>query len=268
VINTTTPTFISLDEAAALGKGTRITFTPGCQGLYAEALKNICFVKGIPVIRALHPLMGVDKDTGVDRQARLFELTSQTSYPTMFYNEERPRNVWIEQLALAEKIGASNSPLLIPEDFEQRVKMFGLCAVVLGEDGLVWNMRVMNDGPLSRKYGYTKAASLVAPSKIANVIKLIDRYLQKQAAQGSKYLIGNKLTAADVYWATLSMCITVTPTEIMPLTEQNQNLLNLFATNSKVPVISEAMTSQIVEHQRYILTTYCETPAVLGGDPL
>ena len=58
------PVFISLEEAAALKNGTRITFIPGVQALYAEALKNICFVKGIPVIRALHPMMGVDKETG------------------------------------------------------------------------------------------------------------------------------------------------------------------------------------------------------------
>ena len=153
------PEFISLEEAAALKSGTRITFIPGVQALYAEALKNICFVKGIAVIRALHPMMGVDKETGEDRQKRLFELTSQTSLPTMFYNEERPRNVWIEQLALAEQIGSADSPTLIPADMAQRADMFGLCAVVLGEDGLVWNMRIMNDGPLGRKYGYSDDAS-------------------------------------------------------------------------------------------------------------
>ena len=138
-------------------EGTRITFIPGVQALFAEALKNICFVKGIPVIRALHPLMGVDKETGQDRQARLYELTSQTGLPTMFYAEERPRNVWTEQLALAERIGSPSSPSLIPESFAQRVDMFGLCAVVLAEDGIVWNMRILNDGALGRKYGYSDA---------------------------------------------------------------------------------------------------------------
>ena len=48
--NQTTPEFISLDEAAAMSQGLRITFVPGVQALYAEALKNICYVKGIPVI--------------------------------------------------------------------------------------------------------------------------------------------------------------------------------------------------------------------------
>ena len=58
--------------------------------------------------------MGIDKKTGKDRQARLYELTSQKSLPTMFHDEERPRNVWIEQLALAEEIGSSDSTNLIP----------------------------------------------------------------------------------------------------------------------------------------------------------
>ena len=138
----TTPEFISLDEAAAMFTGTRVTFIPGMPALYSEALKNICYAKGVPLIRALHPMMGVDKTTGQDRQARLFELTSQTSLPTMFHNDERPRNVWTEQLALAELIGSADSPKLIPDDFDNRVTMFGLCAIVLGEDGFVWKVIV------------------------------------------------------------------------------------------------------------------------------
>ena len=39
------PEFISLDEAAQMKDGTRVTFVPGVQALYAEALKNICYVK-------------------------------------------------------------------------------------------------------------------------------------------------------------------------------------------------------------------------------
>ena len=76
---TQNPIFISLEEAAEMKTGTRITFVPGVQALYAEALKNICFVKQIPITRVLHPLMGTDKETGEDRQANLYNLTKQTS---------------------------------------------------------------------------------------------------------------------------------------------------------------------------------------------
>ncbi|MBM4202826.1 MAG: hypothetical protein FJ194_01570 [Gammaproteobacteria bacterium] len=260
--------FVTLDEAAAMKTGTRVTFIPGLPALYAEALKNICHVKGITLVRALHPMMGVDEATGKDRQARLYELTSQTSIPTMFHDEERPRNVWIEQLALAERIGAPASPKLIPDNFEHRAELFGLCAVVLAEDGLVWNMRIMSDSPLAQKYGYSAQASAAAPQKVANALKLIDGRLAAQEQRGSRYLVGDTVTAADVYWATMSMCVLVPPAEIMPLTRQNRGMLKYFGKNGQIPVIAEALTARIENHQRYILSTYCETPAVLGGDPL
>ncbi len=251
-----------------MSEGTRITFVPGVQALFAEALKNICFVKKIPVIRALHPPMGVDKQTGENRQARLYELTRQTGLPTMFYADERPRNVWTEQLALAERIGSPDSPALVPNDMALRVSMFGLCAIVLAEDGLVWNMRILNDGPLAQKYGYSEEASAGAPGKIQEAITVIDNCLQQQEQRGSQYLVGDSLTAADIYWATMSMSITDTPPDIMPVTKQNQGMLKFFAANSKLPAVASALSQRILDHQHYILTTYCETPAVLGGDPL
>ena len=172
--------------------GTRVTFIPGIPALYAEALKNVCYVKGIPLVRALHPMMGVDKETGEDRQARLYELTSQTSIPTMLHDDERPRNVWIEQLALAERIGAPGTPKLIPDDFEQRAEVFGLCAVVLGEDGLVWNMRILSDSPLAQKYGYSEEASAAAPGKVAEVLQAHrSAVLQLRSRSGSRYLVGD-----------------------------------------------------------------------------
>ena len=262
------PKFISLDEAAVMTTGTRVTFVPGMPAVFSESLKNICFVKGVPLIRVLHPHMGIDKATGKDRQARLYKLTSQTGLPTMFHNQERPRNVWTEQLALAERIGAAGTPSLVPDDMELRAEVFGLCAVVLSEDGMIWNMRNLIDTPLGRKYGYSEEASAAAPAKIAAVISLIDRRLETQEQRGSRYLVGDALTAADVYWATMSITILPPPPEIMPLTRQNERALKYFARNSKIPAIAEALSKRIEDHQRYILTTYCETPAVLGGDPL
>jgi glutathione S-transferase len=260
--------FVTLEDAAAMTSGTRVTFIPGIPALYSEALKNICYVKGIPLIRALHPRMGIDEATGKDRQATLYELTSQTSLPTMFHDEERPRSVWTEQLALAEQIGAPDSPSLIPSDFELRADVYGLCAVVLAEDGFVWNMRILGDSPLARKYGYSEEASAAALGKMAEVIALIDRHLAAQEEQGSRYLVGSSLSAADIYWATMSMCVLPPAPEIMPLTKQNKGMLKYFGRNSEIPAIADALTQRIKDHQTFILTTHCETPAVLGGDPL
>jgi glutathione S-transferase len=236
--------------------------------MYSEALKNICYVKGVPLIRVLHPRMGIDEATGKDLQARLYELTAQTSLPTMLHDEERPRNVWLEQLALAERIGAAGTPTLIPDNFELRAEVIGLCAIVIGEDGLVWNMRILVDSPLARKYGFSEEASAAAPGKIAEVSSVLDRRLEAQTQRGSSYLVGDALSAADVYWATFSMSVLPPPPEIMPLTRQNQGMMKFFDANSQIPEIAGALTQRIEDHQRFILTTYCECPAVLGGDPL
>tara|TARA_B110000116_G_C16217059_1_gene307728 strand:- start:119 stop:343 length:225 start_codon:yes stop_codon:yes gene_type:complete len=59
------PEFITLDEAADMTTGTRVTFIPGEQAMYSEALKNICFVKKVSLIRVLHPPMGVDEAPAV-----------------------------------------------------------------------------------------------------------------------------------------------------------------------------------------------------------
>ncbi|MDE0978328.1 MAG: glutathione S-transferase family protein, partial [Arenicellales bacterium] len=127
---------------------------------------------------------------------------------------------------------------------------------------------ILTDSPLGRKYGFSEEASAVAPHKIAEIITVFDRRLEAQAQRGSNYLVGDTLTAADIYWATLNMSVLPPPPEIMPLTRQNQGMMKFFEANSKIPEIAGALTKRIEDHQRYILTTHCETPAVLGGDRL
>ena len=56
--------------------------------------------------------------------------------------------------------------------------------------------------------------------------------------------------------------------EIMPKTKQNQGMLSAFEGISKIPEVESALSERILTHRDYILKTYCETPAVLGGDPL
>ena len=101
---------------------------------------------------------------------------------------------------------------------------------------------------------------------MAAVVDLIARHLEAQEKAGSRYLVGDSVSAADIYWATMSMSLLVPPPEIMPVTKQNQGMLKYFSMNVGIPGIAEVLTDRVEAHQRYILTTYCETPAVLGGD--
>ena len=257
--------FINLETAASMKTGVRVTMSKGFPALYSECLKNICYCKNIPIIRVIHPNMGKDRKTGEDRQKRLFELTAQTSLPVMWYNDERPRSNWSEQLALCERIGTG--PKLVPDNMRERAEMFGLCAIILAEDGMLWNSRIVNDNPLGRKYGYSKAASLEAPDKMAGVIKLVCDRLAEQKRNGSPYLVGNRLTAVDIYWATMSYNLLVPDEDFMPPTTKSQMMKIMFG---NLPFAVEAVLDKaiVLEHREYILRKYCEVPVVLGGQSL
>ena len=54
----------------------------------------------------------------------------------------------------------------------------------------------------------------------------------------------------------------------MPLTRQNHRMLEYFRANAEIPEIAKVLTKRIEGHQLFILTTHCETPAVIGGDTL
>jgi len=50
-------------------RGTRITFVPGVQALYAEALKNICYVKKSRLFESVTRLWGL-----IRKRARIGRL--------------------------------------------------------------------------------------------------------------------------------------------------------------------------------------------------
>ena len=66
----------------------------------------------------------------------------------------------------------------------------------------------------------------------------------------------------------MSMCMIPATEDIMPKTKQNQVMLAGFEAISKIPDFANIISPQMRDHQRNILKTYCETPAILGGDPL
>ena len=118
-------------------------------------------------------------------------------------------------------------------------------------------MRILSDNPLARKYGYSENASSKAPQKISEVIGLIDNQLKNQAEKGSPYLVGESISALDIYWATMSMTISPVSLEIMPATHQNQGMLKMFEAVSSIPQIENTVSERI----KNIRTIYCENIA-------
>uniref|UniRef100_A0A7S1VYR7 Glutathione transferase n=1 Tax=Alexandrium catenella TaxID=2925 RepID=A0A7S1VYR7_ALECA len=242
--------------------GVRITFVPGRPGMIPLALKNLLDVKGVPYTLVVHPAMGEGDD-----QALLYELTAQKSVPVMFCDDERPRSAWVEQVVLADKLG--KGPSLIPTDPQMRAAMFGMMSELLCEDGLFWNKRLLHgESAFTKKYGWSEGVLEGLPKKLVASLSFFADQLRKQKEQGSRYLLGGSLTAADVYVATL-VCMFAPPgPEVLPRTKQGARLIEFFAANP--PEVQAFLDGEpgLAEYRDYILQTHCVVPFVLGGDPL
>ena len=176
-----------------------------------------------------------DLTIGIDgTQSELIEWTGQASAPVVAWNDERPRSSWIDQLNLAERLAPN--PSLIPADIEDRIRMFGLANELLAENGLVWVKRLlMVDGPLKslaaddpqrgfwiflgNKYRLQPAAAERAAQRIEAVVTAFANQSKSQQARGKRYLVGDWLSAVDIYWAACCGILDPMPPERCPMAD-------------------------------------------------
>jgi glutathione S-transferase len=142
--------------------------------------------------------------------------TGRASAPVAIYEDEAPIDRWDEILALTERLAPESS--LLPAAADERARMLELARDICGEGGLGWSRRLLvvhdslqSEGrigfapPLARyladKYGYAPERVAAARARTIGVLRALDGQLQRQRAAGSDYLIGDRLTALDLYAA-------------------------------------------------------------------
>jgi glutathione S-transferase len=150
----------------------------------------------------------------------------QRSGPVAIYENERPRSGWAEILLLAERL--ARVPSLLPTDPVERALVFGLAHEICGEAGLGWSRRLQlvhaglqNAGGfpepvakyLGRKYGYSPEAGTASGARVTELLGMLATRLQVQRKAGSRYYVGESLTAVDVYSATFTALFGPLPTE-------------------------------------------------------
>jgi glutathione S-transferase len=253
--------YLSVAEARSRW-GLRIVLSPGGPGPWSEAAKCICYLKKLSYIPVAQEVGGPNPE--------LYEWTAQTSAPSVIWNDERPRNLWNDQLFLFERLAPA--PPLIPERIEERATMFGYANEICGENGFAWNRRLLqfhyvlnspNSSPRAierfgggaRKYLYTPESAAQAPRRCAEILNFLADRLELQRTRGSKYFIGDRLTALDIYWATFATLIDPLPHAINPMPDGLRRLY----TNTD-PVISAAVRPILMEHREMMYREHLETP--------
>jgi hypothetical protein len=257
--------YAGIQEAKAMSGLRLILGANAVPGPWREACKGIFHVKKIPYT----PVASAGQDGS---QRELVEWTAQSSAPVAIWNDERPRSTWIEQLYLAERL--QPQPALIPANPDDRVTMFGLINEIAGENGLGWQRRhMLIDGTVSNpntddrtrnfwrrfggKYGFTEAAVAAAPARAASILKFLGGRLDQQKAKGSKYFIGDGLTALDIYWAAFSAIVRPLPPELCPMAASFRDMYTV-----KDPVVVAAIAPSLIEHRDFIYREYLELPVV------
>ncbi len=234
-------------------------------GPWREACKGLFYVKNIPYT----PVVAASLD-GNDTALR--EWTAQSSAPVAIWNDEPPRSKWFEQLTLAERL--EPNPPLIPDNIEDRMRMFGYCNEICGEQGYAWSKRLMmvhsmltNPGVdegtkafwagFGKKYGYSPEAAEAAPERMATIVGSLAAQLEQQKAEDSKFFIGNQLSALDIYWAAFAALVQPLPEELCPMA----SAFRAFYVTTE-PVVVAALTPALLEHRDFIYQEYLELPIV------
>ena len=256
--------FVEVAEARKLS-GLRLVLTLGVPGPWSEAAKGILYVKKIPYVRVRQELGGANTE--------LTEWTAQATAPVAIWNDEPPRSTWIEQLFLAERL--EPTPALIPDNIEDRMLMFGYCNELCGEHGYGWSKRLMllhsvltDSGAdesarafathMGNKYGYNQAEAEAAPAQVASIVTALGSRLEQQQNKGSRFFIGNQLSALDIYWAAFAALIQPLPHELCPM----PNAFRTMYINTD-PVVQAAVKPILLEHRDFIYNEYLELPVDL-----
>jgi glutathione S-transferase len=207
--------YVSVEEAMNRG-GLRMVVVGGVPSPWGEAAKGILYIKGIDWVAVR---------LEYDNEA-LKKWAGQRNGPVAIYENERPRSGWAEILLLAERLAPS--PALLPADPADRALVFGLAHELCGEAGLAWSRRLQlvhaglqNAGGfpepiakyLGKKYGYTPEAGRASGARVRALWGMLAARLRSQRAGGSRYYVGESLSAADIYSATCAAMFRPLPPE-------------------------------------------------------
>jgi glutathione S-transferase len=252
--------YVGVAEARAMS-GLRLVLTAGVPGPWGEAAKGLFRVKGLPFV-------AVRQEAGAEDPV-LREWTGQTSAPVAVWNDERPRCTSLEILMLAERLGPA--PALLPAEPEERALAIGLCHEIVGEDGLGWNRRLLlfreafagadDDSaaravpPIAVKYGYGASAAAAAPARVAQILTLLAERLERQHAAGSRFLVGDRLSALDVYWAAFATMLDPLPPEQCPMPDFLRTMYTV-----RDPVVRAALNPLLLAHRDFVYRDFIGLP--------
>jgi len=248
--------------AAREASGLRLVLSRGVPGPWGEAAKAIFHVKRVPFARVAQ-VPGGDNDA-------LRAWTGRDDAPIAIWNDEPARDGWIDIALLAERIAPD--PPLVPASVEERALVFGLGRELCGELGLGWCRRLMlvhqllQHAPqlpiaryLASRYGYDPAIAEAAPERVAAIVRAFARRLAAQRERGRDWLVGDALTALDLWWAAFAAMLDPLPPDLCPMRVDTRAAYTV-----RDPVVRAAIAPALLAHRDRVYRDHLELPIDLG----
>lgn len=252
--------YLSVAEARDL-PGLRLVLTAHMPGPWGEAAKAVISARNLDYIPV--------EQRAMEANDELFEWTGLRNAPIAIWNDEQPQSHWLDILLLAERIGSG--PSLIPDDPLDRVLMLGFSTEICGSDGFGWSRRLEMMGRpstknppgggsfdmsrMTRMYGVTQEAIDRAPLRMVQIMNGLTSQLRRQHEAGSEYLVGDRLSACDLHWATLSTFVSPLPPEqcAMPdFMRENYSYLT--------PDLEKALDPLLLKHRDMVFKRHIDLP--------
>jgi glutathione S-transferase len=254
--------FVDLDAARA-ARGLRIVVVAGVPSPWSEAAKGIFTVKGLDFV-------AVRKRPG---DAELERWTGCNNSPVVMFDDEPARSGWADILALGERLGGATS--LLPEAIADRAMILGLCHEILGESGLVWSGRLLlihsgltSEGRagfalpvaqyLAPRYGYAPDRTTHARQRVLAILGHLGGLARAARDAGSRYLVGDGLSAVDIYLASALNTLAPLPHDLCPMRPALRA-----AFESVEPELRAAVTPELLEHRDFIYREHLGLPMEL-----
>ncbi len=256
------PEYLEVSEARQRS-GLRLVLTAGVPGPWGEAAKGLFFAKAIDYAAV--------RQEGGGENAALEAWTGYANAPQALYEDEAARCGWREIIDLAERLAPE--PALLPEDPSDREAVLEWVALLADKNGLGWNRRSMllqsalslppeilgkARRPLERlasRYGYSPEAASKAPARVAEILQRFAAQWQAQRARGRHYLVGQALSAADIYWAAFAALLRPLPQDLCRMPETLRGQYGAIG-----PVVEAALDDALLLHRDAIYRDHLALP--------
>jgi glutathione S-transferase len=252
--------YLSAAEAREL-PGLRLVLTAHMPGPWGEAAKAVLSVRHVNYVPVAQAAMEANDD--------LYAWTGVRNAPVAVLDEEPPQTTWLDILLLAERLGSG--PPLLPSDPLERALVLGFSTEICAADGFGWSRRLELMGRsstknppstgsfdmarMTRSYGVTPETIARGPARMISIMNGLATQLHRQQAAGSDYLVGNQVTACDLYWACFAGFVSPLPPPDCPMPDfMRVNYTHL------TPELAAALDPVLLRHRDLIYRRHIGLP--------